>query len=560
MQIKKRGKILIFAVLFILFTQFVESQSSPTGFVLFPMTGGCSDFNSDGLVDSADLGILRSSYLKEYPDVNYKDYMDYDDDLDIDYIDLTCWREDFGKSIQCPLQSRNCGCLQGCADFDSDGQVTNLDLNLLIQKSGSCINDPIYIDEGDFNRDNCINISSTSMDFLCFQENFGDTVSCNIPPQNNNFRITLSGNPLSIEANGNSTSELIATLYNLDNEIQIGKKITFSIISGLGSFTSLPTITTNSQGQAKITFKSASSQTDMVTEVKAQLLGNTQIYATISLLLIGQQTSNRSSITLTAVPSTIPADGNSISIINVTYTSRDNDIANKEIRFSITSGSGTLSQNSNFTNDKGRTSVRFRSIQSQTDISSVIHAQSAIDATVYKDITVTMTGQSSSGGGGPSGGSGRRRCRPDWECTQWTRCSISNNQFRVCNDLENCRTSRDKPSVEQICAYIPSRAATCESEWSCTEWNDCDNGLQTRNCVDLNSCSDQTTETRECYGNCNDGIKNNDEVDVDCGNSCKPCGRYGTGDIAKDLAIPVLVVLGILFIISYVMRKKSETI
>ena len=57
---------------------------------------------------------------------------------------------------------------------------------------------------------------------------------------------------------------------------------------------------------------------------------------------------------------------------------------------------------------------------------------------------------------------------------------------------------------------------------------------------------------------CNDNIKNNNEIDVDCGGDCKPCGRYKTTDIAKDLAIPILAVLGVLLIISYFLRKKSE--
>jgi len=81
----------------------------------------------------------------------------------------------------------------------------------------------------------------------------------------------------------------------------------------------------------------------------------------------------------------------------------------------------------------------------------------------------------------------------------------------------------------------------CVEKWECTEWEPClPNGLQYRECYDLNRCEDLYTERlvvnvreavepiyiRNCIyePKCDDGILNGDESDVDCGGPlCPKC-------------------------------------
>ena len=103
------------------------------------------------------------------------------------------------------------------------------------------------------------------------------------------------------------------------------------------------------------------------------------------------------------------------------------------------------------------------------------------------------TVEPSSGGGGGGGGSGRRK------------------------------------KIEQV---------ICVQQWSCMTWSECsDNGIQTRLCDTDDTCphdsgtkietSPEPNGERECQyiapETCTDGIKNQDEAEVDCGGSCPAC-------------------------------------
>ena len=561
---------------------------------------GCSDFNFNGQVDSQDLVLFQQSYLKSSSDPNFKTSADYDDDGDVDYIDLKCFQEDFGKSnFMCPRDEKSCGCLQGCADFDGDGVVSNSDLVALQQSSNTCTGNPIFNPNLDFNKDGCINATQTSFDFLCFQERFGDSLTCNFQPPtlsggcsdfNNDGQVSL-GDLTYIQqiSTGTKPYDPYAD-YNDDNLVDEIDIACFKLDFNAGLRISCPANSKicgcdsgcadlNRDGNVTLADISILSSingfcsTDPRYRQDADFDRNNCINAEegkLDLVCVQNQFGKSIScgvnppapylITLTANPSTIPADG--ISTSNITITLKDNVnrvVPGKSIVFSLTSGQGTFTTPTSDTTDtQGTADVTIRSISSQTDIATTIKAQYLGYPPSSSQVTIQFTGVSSPGGpGGPSGGGGGR-CRPDWDCTEWTSCGVQGSKLRVCRDLENCRTTRDKPTTTQSCTYIPPRGDVCESSWSCTEWNDCDSGVQTRNCIDLNSCQPEQVETQDCYGNCNDGIKNFEEVDVDCGGSCKPCGRYSTTDIAKDLALPVLGVLGVLLIISYFLRKKSE--
>ena len=85
-----------------------------------------------------------------------------------------------------------------------------------------------------------------------------------------------------------------------------------------------------------------------------------------------------------------------------------------------------------------------------------------------------------SGGGGGGGGGGIPNCNPNWTCTQWSDCPIYEIQFRTCTDENKCQQPASKPQERQSCTYVPPPT-------------------------------------------CIDGIKNQHELDIDCGGECTPC-------------------------------------
>ncbi|MDD5193994.1 MAG: hypothetical protein PHF67_05450, partial [Candidatus Nanoarchaeia archaeon] len=123
--------------------------------------------------------------------------------------------------------------------------------------------------------------------------------------------------------------------------------------------------------------------------------------------------------------------------------------------------------------------------------------------------TETTTPGNGKGGGGGGGGGGETKCKENWVCFDWSLCKkLSDAGEELDNDNKN---------------YIGNRCNLFSlDEDSC--------GFRIRFCEDLNDCSTTLTkpETLEsCYyiyqPNCNDGVKNQDEVGMDCGGACEPC-------------------------------------
>lgn len=48
-------------------------------------------------------------------------------------------------------------------------------------------------------------------------------------------------------------------------------------------------------------------------------------------------------------------------------------------------------------------------------------------------------------------------CNPSWVCTNWSTCSKSGTQTRICSDDNSCGTTKGKPSISQSCTYINDR-------------------------------------------------------------------------------------------------------
>ncbi len=102
-------------------------------------------------------------------------------------------------------------------------------------------------------------------------------------------------------------------------------------------------------------------------------------------------------------------------------------------------------------------------------------------------------------GGGSGGGGGGAICIPNWSCTDWSPCMSDGYMYRTCTDLNGCDVSdywrNPKPATKKPC-YLE-----CEEEWYCSEWSECINGIQTRECWDVNNCGttyDKPATTRSC--------------------------------------------------------------
>jgi len=93
----------------------------------------------------------------------------------------------------------------------------------------------------------------------------------------------------------------------------------------------------------------------------------------------------------------------------------------------------------------------------------------------------------------------------------------------------------------------------CYQNWTCGDWGECISGIQTRECVDKNNCTEKKStfesrgvpfdivyapippESRECEmpPSCDDGIQNQGEEGIDCGGPCEPCSLVSITKYAK---------------------------
>jgi hypothetical protein len=136
-------------------------------------------------------------------------------------------------------------------------------------------------------------------------------------------------------------------------------------------------------------------------------------------------------------------------------------------------------------------------------------------------------GGCSSGG---SGGGGGTRCTENWTCSTWSAC-VNGLQTRTCIDGNSCGTTSLKPIVQQSCEI-------CSENWECGEWTECSTeGLQVRACNDASDCRtslNKPAEIQNCVKpTCFDTVQNQDELGIDCGGPC--ARRCGVGEIAGSV-------------------------
>ena len=97
------------------------------------------------------------------------------------------------------------------------------------------------------------------------------------------------------------------------------------------------------------------------------------------------------------------------------------------------------------------------------------------------------------------------KCSSNWQCTSWESCA-NGVQKRTCKDLNGCFISTSSPQTEKFCNN------SCVENWQCT-WEKCSGGYSIPDCKDLNSC----------------GTNFDLPSKVQCGSSCIPdvsCGEW----------------------------------
>jgi len=74
----------------------------------------------------------------------------------------------------------------------------------------------------------------------------------------------------------------------------------------------------------------------------------------------------------------------------------------------------------------------------------------------------------------------KSQCASNWDCSNWEEC-VDGVQRRSCEDKKDCFIPTDVPDSVRYCD------GACVEDWQC-EWSECNGGYVTPTCVDLNKC------------------------------------------------------------------------
>jgi len=72
------------------------------------------------------------------------------------------------------------------------------------------------------------------------------------------------------------------------------------------------------------------------------------------------------------------------------------------------------------------------------------------------------------------------QCDSNWQCSQWGACEDGVRR-RTCDDIRNCAIPTGMPDTTELCD------GTCVENWEC-EWSSCIGGFTIPKCKDLNNC------------------------------------------------------------------------
>ncbi len=86
-------------------------------------------------------------------------------------------------------------------------------------------------------------------------------------------------------------------------------------------------------------------------------------------------------------------------------------------------------------------------------------------------------------------------CIHNWECSDWSECSVAGIQKRICTDSNNCGTVENKPSETETCEYeIQQTQSDTESETNSEEDHSFDDWID-----DLEEAMNELKETTNIY-------------------------------------------------------------
>ncbi len=150
--------------------------------------------------------------------------------------------------------------------------------------------------------------------------------------------------------------------------------------------------------------------------------------------------------------------------------------------------------------------------------------------------------QEGSGGGGRGGN--QELCTPHWKCSAWSPCTYGNFTFSKCIDYSACDPQNYQNYMFENCTFVT--AVDCIEQWECNEWSTCKNDKHTRTCLDIKNCMTNKTkpvESENCTAiqSCFNGIKDQDETDVDCGGQCGVCRNIESPTDIETLSLITII-------------------
>lgn len=184
----------------------------------------------------------------------------------------------------------------------------------------------------------------------------------------------------------------------------------------------------------------------------------------------------------------------------------------------------------------------------------------------FPKLYITCAQEEDPAGGEGGGGGASRTCEEDWTCQEWSDCYpptltrpeyLKGYQKRYCYDQESCDSDSYEYTLYRDCVYIGK--AACYPKWECGEWTPCRaDGTQERHCIDQTGCNEDeqkrfglpTVEKLCVYlESCADGIRNGNELGIDCGGPCEPCKTVELASSIYDSNKTLTWAIGILIFI-----------
>lgn len=118
-------------------------------------------------------------------------------------------------------------------------------------------------------------------------------------------------------------------------------------------------------------------------------------------------------------------------------------------------------------------------------------------------------------------------CSKDCGCSSGYEC-VDGDCEKEKEKSESTKKSSLTSSTSKTSSSITAKATAkiCDSNWTCGNWSECINGTQNRTCEDLNDCDsieNMPSISQDCVveETCFDGIKNQNEKGIDCGGVCE---------------------------------------